>query len=276
MYRARIFTILICATVFILGYCHCDKATGSFAPIPPSIPAGNFSVESCEFAQTPDSLILSKLASYCAGDSLATYNSNRVALHYSLAEPHLYVSLKDSVFKACTTKFFLRFIRASGSGLQGSWVFDSTWYEYKGNPTSTDSTGAAVIKRIVINYGYKWIMFDRSELYVYHDSDTTVFASMYIAQNKMKFVLKHVQLDSIQPNAVRFICVSYKGTDPNGIFDTLIMTDFYKAAKTVFRTSDTTKYSPDPFIYYKDSVCSKSLPPWWDAYLANNNKVFPN
>lgn len=270
-----------CIAVFIVVFCHCDKATGSFAPVVPTIPAGNFLDESYSFKSTPDSIVISQLLPSCFHDSLITYYASRSAYHYSLIEPNLVVTLKDSVSNACTTSLLIGFTRVSGAKLKGQWVFDSTWYKYRGMHTPSDSIAAVTLKKNFIAYGYKWAMFSGDtggDLNVYHDPDTTLFTSTYFAQNRKKLDSLHIELDSILNNSVRLVCSSYKVNNPQPILDTLTITNYYKAGKTVFRTSDTTtKYTPDPYTYYKDSICaSRFLPPWWDAYIGKNNKTFPN
>lgn len=271
--------VLACLAVLIVVFCHCDKATGSFAPVAPTIPTGNFLDESYSFKSTPDSIVISQLLPSCFHDSLISYYASRSAYHYSLIEPNLVVTLKDSVSNACTTSLLIGFTRVSGTRLRGQWVFDSTWCKYRGIHASSDSIAAITLKKNFVAYGYKWAMFSSDtggDLNVYHNPDTTVFTSTYFAQNKKKLDSLHIELDSILNNAVRLICVSYKGNNP--IFDTLTITNYYKAGKTVFQTSDTTtKYTPDPYTYYRDSVCaSRSLPPWYGAYIGKNNKTFPN
>lgn len=277
--RGNLFAlVIICATVFIAGLCHCDKATGSFAPVVPTIPAGNFLAESYHFVATSDSIVMTQFVAGCSNDSLVSYYPNRFSYHYTLTEPNLLVTLKDSVSKACTTRFFAMFNRVSGSGLQGKWLFDSTWYVYKGKPGSADSACAATLKKNYVTYGYKWMMLDSDNLNVYHNSDTTTFVWIYKTYNKKMADSLGMQLDSIQQNAVRLICThsQWNASHDNAtsVAETLLITNYYGAGKTVFRTTDTTKYFPDPYVYCKDSVCvSRSLPIWWSVYIGKSGRI---
>ena len=265
--------ILTGALVFVLGFCHCDKATGSYAPLPATVPTGNFITETDDYTSTQDSIILFKGTCDCIQDSLHP-SISRIAMSYEIMDmgSSLQIALYDSAAAACTTKYYLQFNRSSGSGLPGNWVFDSTSYEFKGAPTNADFTNAAAHNKGSAKSTLQWMKIDKAFITIYSNPDTTVFASNFIAQYGPVLSINHVGAAAIAPNIVQVIGLCYLNNVP--LFDTLTITNYYRAGITVYQTSDTVHYHylPNPYIFNGGTMCyTKELPPWWDAFIANNN-----
>jgi hypothetical protein len=263
------------AAVFVAGLCHCDKATGSFALQPATIPTGNFIVETDEAIIEPDSIVLLINSCDCYSDTLLHPFINRTAYHYALTGSDLIITIRDSVAAVCTTSHYLRFSKSSGTGLTGSWVFDSTWHDFKGKPSKADTSSAAATYKTILKTGYEWIKIDNSVVTIYTNPDTTTFASDFIAQYESSLATNYITgVMALKPNIVQIIGVSYKNNSPNAIFDTLTVTHYFRAGTTIYRTSDTTKYAPDPYYYYSGTMCPlKSLPPWINQYISDNKPI---
>lgn len=266
----------ILATVAL--WLHCEKATGSFDPPPVIIPTGNFIVSSDNYTKSNDTITLFKTVCRCVDSSLQS-EIKKVGYHYSIKGRNLQITVKDTVSSACTTSFNVEFSHSSGNGLLGSWLFDSTWYVFRGNPASGDSANAKIIKKNIDKSAYVWMNIDSAFLKVYYDPDTNTFADDFIKQYGAVLATRHItSIRPIKSNMVEILGVIGYDKATNPLFDTLLITNFYRAGITIYQTSDSTqreqysKLGPDPYIFNSGTMCPlKSQPPWIEKYISNSS-----
>ena len=133
----RYFSLYSISLIIMATLSHCDKfSEGPEKKISP--PEGNFIETSYNYITTQDSLILYYGVCNCVADSLI-YSTSRHAFHYELAADSLDLEGKDTVTPTCTTSFFFRFSRLSGSSFSGNWLFETVWRDFKGVPGLADS-----------------------------------------------------------------------------------------------------------------------------------------
>jgi hypothetical protein len=266
------YSSLLIAAALITAYSHCDKATGNLTPDPQSAvnippPQGNFFCDAQEMLTTKDSIVIFSNTCDCVHDSLHPAII-RKAYHYVLVDSFLTFTLLGKCSGVCTTSFFAGFSRLSGSGLAGNWLFNSVWTTFSGTPAKADSMTADSGKKAQIGVRYKWMTIDsvKNTIKIYTDPDTTTFTTDFKRNYQPLLNIQHIAVDSAQPNIVQLTGTSN---------DSLVIINYYRLGITLYRTSDTTRYSPDPYIFNAGSMCpAKMFPPWIQEYI-NDNNPFP-